>query len=56
MVDEVVASMQKTFAEFSSIPGNMFAIDESMIPWYGKYRPMRVCLKGKPYKYGIKLW
>ena len=55
MVDEIVASMQKTFAEFS-IPGNTFAIDESMIPWYGKYCPIRVYLKGKLYKYGIKLW
>ena len=55
MVDELVASIQKLFAEFS-IPGNIFAIDESMIPWYGKYCPIRVYIKGKPYKYGIKIW
>ena len=55
MVDELVASIQKSFAEFS-IPGNIFAIDESMIPWYGKYCPIRVYIKGKPYKYDIKIW
>ena len=55
MVDELVASIQKSFAEFS-ISGNIFAIDESMIPWYGKYCPIRVYIKVKPYKYGIKIW
>ena len=39
-----------------STPENCFAIDESMIPWWGKYCPVRVFIKGKPYKYGIKLW
>ena len=27
-----------------------------MIPWYGRYCPIRVYIKGKPYKYGMKLW
>ena len=44
MVDEVVVSIQKSFAEFS-ISGNIFAIDESMIPWYGKYCPIRVYIR-----------
>ena len=48
MLDEFIESLQETFAEFS-IPGNCFAIDESMIPWYGKYCPIRVYIKGKPY-------
>ena len=54
-LDEFMDTLGCTIAEMST-PGNCFAIDESMIPWWGKYCPVRVFIKGKPYKYGIKLW
>ena len=55
MLDEFFATLTERFSTFSTA-GNCFAIDESMIPWYGRYCPIRVYIKGKPYKYGMKLW
>ena len=55
MLDEFMDVLEERFNEFLE-PGNCFAIDESMIPWYGKYCPIRVYIKGKPFKYGMKLW
>ena len=48
-------TLRRAFSEFS-VPGNCFAIDESMIPWWGKYCPIRAFIKGEPYKYGMTLW
>ena len=55
MLDEFMETLQERWDSLLE-GGNCFAIDESMIPWYGKYCPIRVYIKGKPYKYGMKLW
>jgi hypothetical protein len=55
MVDPLQSTLQRTFVKYSDA-GNSFAIDESMVPWYGKYCPIKVYIKGKPYKYGMKIW
>ena len=55
MLDEFMETLQKRWDSLLE-GGNCFAIDESMIPWYGKYCPIRVYIKGKPFKYGMKLW
>jgi hypothetical protein len=51
MLDEFMETLQERWAALLE-PGNCYAIDESMIPWYGKYCPIRVYIKGKPFKYG----
>ena len=55
MLDEFMETLQERWGALLE-PGNCYAIDESMIPWYGKYCPIRVYIKGKPFKYGMKLW
>jgi hypothetical protein len=55
MVDALQKALQRNFVSLSEA-GNSFAIDESMVPWYGKYCPIKVYIKGKPYKYGMKIW
>jgi hypothetical protein len=36
--------------------GSRFSIDESIVPYYGTFCPLKVYMKSKPYKYGIKFW
>jgi hypothetical protein len=36
--------------------GFRWSIDESMIPYYGRYCPIKVYMKDKPDKFGMKVW
>ena len=38
------------------ICGLRWSIDESMIPYYGRYCPIKVYMKDKPDKFGMKVW
>ena len=38
------------------VPGVLWAIDESIIPYFGRFCPIKVYMKDKPYKFGMKLW
>ena len=38
------------------VAGFRWSVDESMIPYYGRYCPVKVYMKDKPDKFGIKVW
>ena len=47
--------LQKNFKQFWS-PGWWWSIDEGLFAYYGRRCPIKVFMKGKPQKYGIKSW
>jgi len=38
------------------IPGLKWSIDESIIPYFGMFCPIKVYMKDKPHKFGMKVW
>ena len=38
-----------------SIPSKCFSVDESIVPYYGSH-PMKQFIRGKPLRFGYKLW
>ncbi|CAM9986315.1 unnamed protein product, partial [Heterosigma akashiwo] len=47
--------LQHNFRRFW-LPGKVWAVDESIIPYLGRLCPFKVFMKDKPHRYGMKLW
>ena len=46
----------KRMARAMCVPGFKWSIDESIIPYFGSFCPIKVYMKDKPHKFGMKVW
>ena len=46
----------KRMARAMCLPGFKWSIDESIIPYFGSFCPIKVYMKDKPHKFGMKVW